>query len=96
MADMACAQCQNTTGTLQRCAGCRTVQYCSRDCQRLHWRAGHKDECIRRDRSVNPTPASSSTAQEAPARATMPLNLAELLRMSDRDASGAAATPAQG
>ncbi len=30
---------------LKQCGGCRAVRYCSADCQRVHWREGHKAEC---------------------------------------------------
>ncbi len=30
---------------LKQCGGCRAVRYCCADCQRGHWRAGHKAEC---------------------------------------------------
>eukprot|EP00928_Gymnodinium_smaydae_P078863 TRINITY_DN62925_c0_g1_i1.p1 TRINITY_DN62925_c0_g1~~TRINITY_DN62925_c0_g1_i1.p1 ORF type:complete len:452 (+),score=58.01 TRINITY_DN62925_c0_g1_i1:41-1357(+) len=30
-----------------RCGRCRAVLYCGRDCQRLHWDAGHAQECTR-------------------------------------------------
>ncbi len=34
---------------LQRCSGCGGgVRYCGVECQRAHWRAGHKEECGRR------------------------------------------------
>jgi hypothetical protein len=29
----------------QVCAGCRGVRYCSAACQKVHWRAGHKEVC---------------------------------------------------
>jgi hypothetical protein len=29
------------------CAGCRDVRYCSQECQRAHWKAGHKRGCTR-------------------------------------------------
>ena len=29
----------------KRCAACRSVVFCSIDCQRVHWRAGHQREC---------------------------------------------------
>ncbi len=30
---------------LKQCGGCRAVRYCGADCQRAHWRAGHKADC---------------------------------------------------
>ena len=30
---------------LKVCSGCKMVRYCSRECQKEHWRAGHKREC---------------------------------------------------
>ncbi len=30
---------------LKQCAGCRAVRYCGADCQRAHWREGHRAEC---------------------------------------------------
>lgn len=31
---------------LQRCSRCFGVKYCSRECQREHWKAGHKKTCV--------------------------------------------------
>ncbi|KAI3776666.1 hypothetical protein L1987_46454 [Smallanthus sonchifolius] len=39
-----CAVCFSPTAT--RCAKCKAVYYCSGRCQIIHWRQGHKDECI--------------------------------------------------
>ena len=39
-----CCQYCYTTGNLQRCANCKTVYYCSTQCQRLH-RDNHKELC---------------------------------------------------
>ncbi|CAN0335978.1 unnamed protein product [Ascophyllum nodosum] len=30
---------------LKRCSRCRSVFYCSRECQLTHWRAGHREAC---------------------------------------------------
>ncbi|KAG2500979.1 hypothetical protein HYH03_000801 [Edaphochlamys debaryana] len=30
---------------LKQCGGCRAVRYCCTECQRQHWRGGHKAEC---------------------------------------------------
>ena len=38
-----CAQCQPVN--LQRCSACNLVSYCSKQCQREHWRASHKKMC---------------------------------------------------
>lgn len=40
-----CSHCRGHEN-LQRCARCRKVSYCSRECQRLHWRV-HRHECER-------------------------------------------------
>ncbi|KAG2497651.1 hypothetical protein HYH03_004390 [Edaphochlamys debaryana] len=31
---------------LQRCARCKGVSYCCRECQTAHWKAGHKAVCV--------------------------------------------------
>ncbi|KAK6980780.1 hypothetical protein R3P38DRAFT_2579582 [Favolaschia claudopus] len=30
----------------KRCAGCSSLLYCSRECQRVDWRSGHRSSCI--------------------------------------------------
>ncbi|ORY44018.1 hypothetical protein BCR33DRAFT_233483 [Rhizoclosmatium globosum] len=44
-----CVVCKTTSGDAQRkleyCAACKTVKYCSKECQRVHWKAGHKRCC---------------------------------------------------
>lgn len=32
-------------GTMKVCTGCRVFYFCDKDCQRKHWKAGHKREC---------------------------------------------------
>ncbi len=49
----ACDQCrveqkfstENPTGKLFLCARCEAVYYCSRECQKLAWKRGHKKQC---------------------------------------------------
>merc|ERR1711964_581551 len=36
--------CSMETG-LKACQQCKSVWYCSRACQKRHWRAGHKKDC---------------------------------------------------
>ncbi|ORY96248.1 hypothetical protein BCR43DRAFT_491346 [Syncephalastrum racemosum] len=46
-------QCSNTfcekkeekEGDFKKCGQCQRVSYCSRDCQKAHWKAGHKAVC---------------------------------------------------
>jgi TPR repeat protein len=46
-----CSSCnkpQPSGHTFRKCMGCRTVQYCNKECQRAHWSpGGHKQECKR-------------------------------------------------
>jgi hypothetical protein len=40
-----CAQCGELFPKLKLCTRCRSVSYCSKQCQLEHWRAGHKLDC---------------------------------------------------
>jgi len=45
---LCCATCGASEGEaveLFRCAGCRDVRYCGKDCARIGWRNGHKEVC---------------------------------------------------
>ena len=50
--DESCGHCGSAAssslpgGKLSKCARCGTVAYCSKDCQRAHWKAGHKQFCV--------------------------------------------------
>ena len=39
-----CAFCHSKTENLKRCSGCKRVFYCSKTCQKNHWKE-HKPEC---------------------------------------------------
>eukprot|EP00457_Paulinella_chromatophora_P006912 gb/GEZN01006932.1/.p1 GENE.gb/GEZN01006932.1/~~gb/GEZN01006932.1/.p1 ORF type:complete len:345 (-),score=35.95 gb/GEZN01006932.1/:567-1520(-) len=47
-----CAFCRQvpakqTEGSLSRCSACKLLPYCGKECQRKHWKAGHKRSCER-------------------------------------------------
>ncbi|XP_058101095.1 ubiquitin C-terminal hydrolase 15-like isoform X2 [Magnolia sinica] len=44
-----CARCFAPATT--RCSRCKSVRYCSGKCQIVHWRQGHKQECLQSDDS---------------------------------------------
>lgn len=39
-----CANCGEKTAVIKKCADCGTVKYCSRECQKQHWKV-HKVDC---------------------------------------------------
>mmetsp|Transcript_2612 Transcript_2612/g.4016 ORF Transcript_2612/g.4016 Transcript_2612/m.4016 type:complete len:175 (+) Transcript_2612:1124-1648(+) len=40
-----CSQCRAMLSNPKRCSKCHIAVYCNADCQRAHWKAGHKNEC---------------------------------------------------
>jgi len=40
-----CGACRTPLTAVLRCARCKVAVYCSRDCQKKAWNAGHKSEC---------------------------------------------------
>ncbi|KAI9104174.1 hypothetical protein K1719_023010 [Acacia pycnantha] len=43
--DGACSVCYYAPTTI-RCSCCKVTRYCSGKCQIIHWRQGHRDECV--------------------------------------------------
>ena len=45
-----CTNCSSSSALgakgLLRCSRCLAARYCSRECQRSHWKAGHKQVCV--------------------------------------------------
>jgi len=41
-----CAECGTSSERNQKCIACKTVSYCSTDCQKSHWRI-HKPDCLK-------------------------------------------------
>jgi len=64
----ACAYCLRLApsggGALSTCSGCEQVAYCGKDCQTLHWKAGHKKQCIHVIRRQGQKGQDEATAEE--------------------------------
>uniref|UniRef100_A0A8W8KZ01 phytol kinase n=1 Tax=Magallana gigas TaxID=29159 RepID=A0A8W8KZ01_MAGGI len=41
-----CSFCGQRPTDLLRCSRCKEVCYCSKDCQKGHWREGHREHCV--------------------------------------------------
>jgi hypothetical protein len=59
-----------TAPKLSACARCGLVVYCSRECQRVHWKAGHKQLCITKAERAPRLLSSSSICVDGASRAT--------------------------
>lgn len=54
-----CAECkvpQTPSRQLLNCSGCRSVLYCSKECQLKNWKAGHKIECKKKQAAQTSVP----------------------------------------
>jgi len=45
MAGSGCEQCSAEMRDLKRCGRCFVAKYCSRECQKTHWKSAHKSTC---------------------------------------------------
>lgn len=41
-----CSGCGKNGGELLSCSKCKSVSYCNAECQRIHWKQGHKTQCV--------------------------------------------------
>ena len=57
-----CKNCLKDGTGFERCSKCKCVRYCSRECQRAHWKRSHKKVCAH-------LAANAITAEEAHAMA---------------------------
>ncbi|CAI8054987.1 hypothetical protein GBAR_LOCUS30006 [Geodia barretti] len=46
-----CTNCGKSTGHMKKCASCGRPRYCSRECQKQHWKV-HKPDCIAEDKTA--------------------------------------------
>eukprot|EP00899_Mesostigma_viride_P018036 jgi/Mesvir1/26233/Mv02409-RA.1 len=42
-----CWGCEQRVASLLRCGQCRLAGYCSRECQKKHWKEGHREACAK-------------------------------------------------
>ncbi|KAH7060656.1 putative MYND domain protein [Macrophomina phaseolina] len=68
----ACANCGKTEEGLKHCAKCSSEYYCSRDCQKAHWKT-HKKVCAAKAASADRT--SSASTSNTTSTAAPPKNL---------------------
>ena len=62
--DKQCACCEKFEDKMKRCARCRNVRYCSKDCQVKHWTM-HKSLCVAKDaRDVRERKREEESASE--------------------------------
>jgi TPR repeat protein len=60
----ACNTPQPSGQTFSKCTGCRTVQYCNKECQRGHWSpGGHKQVCKRLKKKREEKKGSNSSSR---------------------------------
>ncbi|GLB33164.1 hypothetical protein LshimejAT787_0100490 [Lyophyllum shimeji] len=55
---------------MKRCARCLLVQYCSKECQRLSWKATHKQNC-----RIHPSRVSSDDPNKQPPKSENPMEI---------------------
>ena len=53
-----CANCE-TSGATFTCAKCKAAHYCSKACQKQHWKNGHKGACVAPEKRRPQAPSSS-------------------------------------
>ncbi|SAM05654.1 hypothetical protein [Absidia glauca] len=58
-----CEVTEQTEGEFKRCGQCERVAYCSRECQRNHWKSGHKIVCGNKSSSASSATATNDDAQ---------------------------------
>ncbi|KAF1356215.1 putative MYND domain protein [Delphinella strobiligena] len=68
-----CANCTKTEN-LKECAKCRSEHYCSRDCQKAHWKA-HKKVCGRGSDTNSATPGTNSATPGTNSRSSKVLDV---------------------
>ncbi|KAI9257332.1 hypothetical protein BDA99DRAFT_547799 [Phascolomyces articulosus] len=56
-----CTNQEEKEGDFKKCGRCQRVSYCSRDCQKEHWKHGHKAVCTAPSATDSPSSSTPST-----------------------------------
>jgi hypothetical protein len=84
--NLSCARCHINEAdlgqALQVCGGCRSVKYCTRDCQKNDWQR-HKQQC----RAIQ-AGASEDAVPQNLTRTTMRMNMRDFMRSRSGDGQG--------
>lgn len=78
-----CANCNNTEGELKKCARCKMVLYCNRECQTAHWKE-HKRQCSRLAGERAPPSAQSGSGSSSSSAANPFARLSNNTFLHDR------------
>ena len=54
-----CAYCE-TSGAKLTCGACKAAHYCSKACQKQHWKNGHKERCVAPEKRRPKAPSMNS------------------------------------
>ena len=54
-----CANCKKAQPNLKKCGACGKIQYCSKECQRVHWKE-HKSNCKQSSTAPTTTPTTTT------------------------------------
>lgn len=105
---MECLSCGARSDVILVCSACKSAQYCSRECQALHWRApnGHKRACAPRttvllsnsgprEELLQPAQAAELPTEDSPPRRSAPLPREIISSSNYRDLYSVGVSPEQ-
>ena len=58
-----CFHCGKNGVKIRQCSRCRTVNYCSKQCQKAAWKSGHKEACVTFEGYGRPLKAKGENAE---------------------------------
>ncbi len=78
-------------GASKCCSGCLEAFYCSTACQRQHWKAGHRNKCVKAEK-----PSAATAAAKAAAKAAKAVAKAAAKAAKEAAAEPATSAPREG